>query len=108
MRLLYYLFFILIFGSIYIRLTEGKVYYVKPVKHLISCPGNTSCPPGQLCHTMDYLAEYSSEFFSPDHINVANTDIHVWSPQLYKKLDSTKSSLIYHERNCRIQRECHS
>ena len=70
MTLLYYLFFVLIFGSVYIRLTEGKVYHVKPVKHLISCPGNSSCPFGQLCHTMDYLAEHSSEFFSPDHVNV--------------------------------------
>ena len=52
------------------RLTEGKVYYVNPVKHLSSCPGNSSCPPGQLCHTMDYLAEHSSEFFSPDHVNI--------------------------------------
>ena len=46
------------------------VYHVKPVKHLISCPGNSSCPLGQLCHTIDYLAEHSSEFFSPDHVNV--------------------------------------
>ena len=52
------------------RLTEGKVYYVKPVKHLISCPGNSSFPPDQLCHTMNYLADHSSEFFSPDHVNV--------------------------------------
>ena len=63
-------FFILIFGSICIRLTEGKVYHVMPVMHLISCPGNNSCPPGQLCHTMDYLAEHGSELFSPDHVNV--------------------------------------
>ena len=70
MRLLYYLFFILIFRSIFVRLTEGTVYHIKPVKHLSSCPGNSSCPPGQLCHTMDYLAEHSSEFFSPDHVNV--------------------------------------
>ena len=69
MRLLS-LFFILIFGSICIRLTEGTVYHVKPVKPLSSCPGNSSCPPGQLCHTMDYLAEHSSEFFSSDHVNV--------------------------------------
>ena len=60
----------MIFGSICIRLTEGMVYHVKPVKHPSSCPGNSSCPPGQLCHTMDYLAEHSSEFFSPDHVNV--------------------------------------
>ena len=64
------LFFVLIFGSICIRLTEGKVYYVKPVRHLISCPENSSCPPDQLCHTMDYLAEHSSEFFSSDHVNI--------------------------------------
>ena len=70
MGLLYYLFFVLIFGSVCVRLTEGMVYHVKPVKHLISCPGNSSCPPGQLCHTMDYLANHSSEFFSPDHVNV--------------------------------------
>ena len=61
------LLFILIAGSI---VTKSKVYHVKPVKHLTSCPGNSSCPPGQLCHTMDYLAEHSSEFFSPDHDNV--------------------------------------
>ena len=70
MRLLYYLFFVLIFGSVCVRLTEGTVYHVKPVKHLISCPGNSSCPPGQFCYTMDYLAEHSCEFFSPDHVNV--------------------------------------
>ena len=69
MRLLS-LLFILIFGSICVRLTEGTVYHVKPVKPLSSCPGNSSCPPGQLCHTMDYLAEHSSEFFSLDHVNV--------------------------------------
>ena len=69
MRLLS-LLFILIFGSICVRLTEGTVYHVKPVKPLISCPGNSSCPPGQLCHTMDYLVEHSSEFFSPDHVNI--------------------------------------
>ena len=69
MRLLS-LFFILIFGSICIRLSEGKVYYVKPVKYLSSCPGNSSCPSGQLCYTMDYLTEHSSEFFLPHHVNV--------------------------------------
>ena len=46
------------------------VYYVSPTEPLSSCPGNSSCPPGQLCHTMDYLVEHSSKFFSPDHINV--------------------------------------
>ena len=69
MRLLS-LFFVLIFGSVCVRLAEGMVYHVKPVKHLSSCPGNSSCLPGQLCHTMDYLAEHSSEFFSPDNVNV--------------------------------------
>ena len=63
---------VLIFGLIYL-LTETKedvVYYVSPTEPLSSCPGNSSCPPGQLCHTMDYLANHSSEFFSPDHVNV--------------------------------------
>ena len=50
------------------------VYYVSPTESLSSCtcPGNSSCPPGELCHTMDYLAEHNSvtELFSPDHINV--------------------------------------
>ena len=49
---------------------EGVVYYVLPTEPLSSCPENSSCPPGQLCHTMDYLAEHSSELFSPDHVNV--------------------------------------
>ena len=64
------LLFILKFGSTCVRLTEGTVYHVKPVKPLISCPGNSSCPPGQLYHTLDYLANHSSVFFSPDHVNV--------------------------------------
>ena len=62
--------FILIFGSTCVRVTEGTVYHVKPVKPLISRPGNSSCPPGQLCHTLDYLANHSSEFFSSDHVNI--------------------------------------
>ena len=49
---------------------NGVVYCVSPTKSLSSCPGNGSCPPGQLCHTMDYLAEHSSEFFSPNHVSV--------------------------------------
>ena len=63
---------ILIFGLIYVLAETKKegVYYVSPTEPLSSCPGNSSCPPGQLCHTMDYLAEQSSEFFSPDHVNV--------------------------------------
>ena len=64
------LFFVLIFGSLCIRPTDGKVYYVKPINHLSSCPGNRSCPPGQLCHTMDYFAKHSSELFSPERINI--------------------------------------
>ena len=59
-------FFILIFGSICIGLTKGKIVHVKPVK-LISCPGNNSCPPDQLCHTMDYLVEHGSELV---HVNI--------------------------------------
>ena len=62
-------------GLIYV-LPETKkdvVYYVSPTEPLSSCPGNSSCPPGQLCHTMDYLANHSSEFFSPDHVNVTLT-----------------------------------
>ena len=47
------------------------VYYVAPTKPLPCCPGNSSCPPGQLCHTMDYLAEHSNEFFSPNLVNIS-------------------------------------
>ena len=62
------------FGMICV-LAETKnvvVYYVSPTEPLSSCPGNSSCPSAasQLCHTMDYLAEHSSEFFSPDQVNV--------------------------------------
>ena len=62
----------LIFGLIYVLAETKKdvVYYVSPTEPLSSCHGSSSCPPGQLCHTMDYLAEHSSELFSPDHINV--------------------------------------
>ena len=49
---------------------SGVVYYVSPTEPLSSCFRNSNCPPGQLCHTMDYLAEHGSEFFSSDHINV--------------------------------------
>ena len=49
---------------------EGVVYYVSPTEPLSSCPGNSSCLPGQLCHTMDYLAEHGHEFFLPDQVNV--------------------------------------
>ena len=64
---------ILIFGLIYVLAETKKdvvYYYVSPTEPLSSCPGNSSCPPDQLCHTMDYLAEHSSEFFSSDHVNV--------------------------------------
>ena len=64
--------FLILFGLIYVLAETKKdvVYYVSPTEPLSSCHGNSSCPPGQLCHTMDYLAEHSSELFSPDHINV--------------------------------------
>ena len=68
----FFLSLILIFGLIYVlaETKEDVVYHVSPTEPLSSCPGNSSCPPGQFCHTMDYLAEHSSEFFSPDHVNV--------------------------------------
>ena len=49
---------------------NGVVYIVSPTESLSSCSRNSSCQPGQLCHTMDYLAEHSSELFSPDHVSV--------------------------------------
>ena len=63
---------LILFGLTYVlaETKKGVVYHVSPTEALSSCPGNSSCPPGQLCHTMDYLAEHSSEFFSPDHVNV--------------------------------------
>ena len=69
----FFLYSILIVGLISIlgETEEGVVYYVSPTEQLSSCAGNTSsCPPGQLCHTMDYLVENSNKFFSPDHVNV--------------------------------------
>ena len=69
--MLYFLSSILIVGLIRLAETkEGVIYYVSPTEPLSSCPGNSSCPPNQHCHTMDYLAEHSSEFFSPDQVNV--------------------------------------
>ena len=64
--------YILIVGLICIQggAEKGVVYYVSPTEPLGSCLGNSSCPHGHICHTMDYLAEHSSEFFSPDHINI--------------------------------------
>ena len=63
---------IILFGLIYVLAETKKdvVYYISPTEPLSSCHGNSSCPPGQLCHTMDYLVEHSSELFSPDHVNV--------------------------------------
>ena len=61
---------LIIFG---VLLSEGEsvVYYVLPTEEQSYCQTvNNSCPPGQLCHTMDYLAEHSSEFFTPDYINI--------------------------------------
>ena len=69
----FFLYSILVVGliSILAETEEGVVYYVSPTEPLSSCAGNTSsCPPGQLCHTMDYLVENCSRFFSPDHVNV--------------------------------------
>ena len=61
--------FLIIIG---VAVSEGLsvVYYVSPTEPQSSCSGNSSCPPGQLCRTMDYIVENSSEFFSPEHINV--------------------------------------
>ena len=56
--------------SILAETEEGVVYYVSPTEPFGSCPGNSSCLPGQPCHTMDYLVEHSSKLFSPDHVNV--------------------------------------
>ena len=63
---------LILFGLIYVlaETNKGAVYHISPTEPLSSCPGNSSCPPGQLCHTMDYLANQSSEFFSPDQVNV--------------------------------------
>ena len=57
--------------SIHLAETEDVVVSVYPTEPLHSCPGNSSCPPGQFCHTMDYLVQHSySEFFSREHANV--------------------------------------
>ena len=68
----FFLFPILLFQLIYVLAETKKdvVYYVTPTEPLSSCPGNSNCPSDQLCHTMDYLAEHSSELFSQDNINV--------------------------------------
>ena len=57
--------------SQYVQMSEESVvYYVLPTEPLSSCPRNISCPPNQVCHTMDYLAEHGNELFSPDYYNV--------------------------------------
>ena len=60
----------LVLFSILAEHGEGVVYYVEPTVPLSSCPGNSSCPPSQLCNTMDNLAENSSNLFSPDKVNI--------------------------------------
>ena len=69
---LFSLSIIMIVGLISIQLAESKgvIYFVNPTEPLHSCPGNSSCPPGHLCHTMDHLVEHSSQFFSPEYSNV--------------------------------------
>ena len=68
---MFLLSFISLIGLICISETEEVVVYsVTPTKPLSYCPGDSNCPHGQLCHTMDYLAEHSSEFFLPDQVNV--------------------------------------
>ena len=55
------------------KVSEGSVvYYVLPTEPLSSCPiaTNISCPPNQVCHTMDYLAEHRSHFFSRDYYHI--------------------------------------
>ena len=63
---------LILFWLIYLlaETRKGAIYHVSSTEPLSFCPGNSSCQPGQLCHTMDYLAEHSSEFFSPDHVNI--------------------------------------
>ena len=58
--------------SILAEPADSVVYYVLPTQPLSSCPGNSSCPPGQLsgCHTMDNLTMNSSDFFSSDKANI--------------------------------------
>ena len=57
----------------YVQMSEGSaVYYVLPTEPLSSCQiaTNITCPPNQVCHTMDYLAENRNDFFSPDYYNI--------------------------------------
>ena len=67
-------FRILIISGVLSLEGEGVIYHVLPTEKVGFCQTGNSmrCPPGWLCYTMDYfiLAEHSSEFFSPDHVNV--------------------------------------
>ena len=109
-------FFILIrlFGLIYVlaETKEDVVYYVSPTEPLSSCPGNSSCPPGQLCHTIDYLVNHSSEFFSSDHVNITlifMCGIHNYTKNLFVQnfhsfvmkgtAESKENSIIDHQFN---------
>ena len=64
----------------------GVIYHVSPTEPLSSCSRNSTCPPRQLCHTMDYLDEHTiSRFFSTDHINVTvifMCGVHTYSKDL--------------------------
>ena len=62
--------FLILFGG-FVCEGESVVYHVLPTKPIDSCPGNgSSCPPDQLCLTMDHLVEHSSKLFSSDHVNI--------------------------------------
>ena len=62
---------VIVFGVLMSEGEQSVTYNVLPTEPIGSCHGqNSTCPPGQLCYTMDYLVEHSSEFFSLDHINV--------------------------------------
>ena len=64
-------FSLVVFSTCFIGiLVDSVVYHVLPTEPLTVCPGNSSCQPGQCCHTMDYFVEHNSEFFSPNHVNV--------------------------------------
>ena len=54
------------------QVSEGSVvYYVLPTEPLSSCPTNITCPPNQVCHTMDYLVKHRSDFFFPGYCNIS-------------------------------------
>ena len=49
----------------------GVVYYVVPTEQISPCHRNSiTCPPGQVCHTMDYFTESGNKFFSTNHVNI--------------------------------------